>query len=289
MRSLADLGARVAYDLKGLDIISGNIGSRDLGAKRGENGVHSLSLNTAIVNHHVDQALSSPLFRNAERQSRFLRFVVDAALQSPHATIKESEIAIAVYDRRPDYDPRTDPIVRVEAARLRARLREYYEVTPPERVRIDIPKGRYVPQFLLVEDGPARVSDLSILVAPFRSLSTDPSHQNFCDALTQEVIHKLAQDHGLRVITQSAATWLEHTDGPKPRYLLEASVQRAGAEIRVTLHLMELASGGSTPFSNIYHATMNDIFATQERLAEEIRGDLSAALHVGRAGSERIH
>jgi adenylate cyclase len=261
----------------------------DLGAKRGENGVHSLSLNTAIVNHHVDQALSSPLFRNAERQSRFLRFVVDAALQSPHATIKESEIAIAVYDRRPDYDPRTDPIVRVEAARLRARLREYYEVTPPERVRIDIPKGRYVPQFLLVEDGPARVSDLSILVAPFRSLSTDPGHQNFCDALTQEVIHKLAQDHGLRVITQSAATWLEHTAGPKPRYLLEASVQRAGAEIRVTLHLMELASGGSTPFSNIYHATMNDIFATQERLAEEIRGDLSAALHVGRAGSERIH
>jgi hypothetical protein len=100
-----------------------------------------LAPDTAAVNHHLDQALSSPLFRKAERQSRFLRFVVDVALQSPEATIKEFDIAVAVYDRRPDYDPRTDPIVRVEAARLRARLREYYSVTPPEGVRIDLPKG----------------------------------------------------------------------------------------------------------------------------------------------------
>jgi adenylate cyclase len=249
-----------------------------------------LSLNTAVVNHHLDQALRSPLFRKAERQSRFLRFVVDAALQSPEATIKEFDIAVAVYDRRADYDPRTDPIVRVEAARLRARLREYYELTPPDRVRIDIPKGRYVPQFIPVEGAPAQVaSDLSVLVPLFRSLSPDPGDQNFCDGLTEEVIHKLSQDHRLRVITQSVAGWLEQKDGPKPHYLLEASVRRDGAEIRVTLHLMELTGGGWMRFSNIYQATINDIFATQERLAEQIRGDLSAVLHSDNAGSESIH
>jgi adenylate cyclase len=253
-------------------------------------GVYPLSLNTAIVNHHLDQALSSPLFRKAERQSRFLRFVVDAALQSPEASIKEFDIAVAVYDRRADYDPRTDPIVRVEAARLRARLREYYEVTPPERVRIDIPKGRYVPQFIPVEGAPAHVaSDLSILVPLFRSLSPDPGDQNFCDGLTEEVIHKLAQDRRLRVITQSVADWLEQKDGPKPHYLLEASVRRDGAEIRVTLHLMELTGGGSTRFSNIYQVTLKDIFATQERLAGQIHGDLSAVLYTDNAGSESIH
>jgi len=246
-----------------------------------------LPLNSAIVNQHLDQALSSPLFRNAERQSRFLRFVVDAALQTPEATIKEFDIGVAVYGRRSDYDPRTDPIVRVEAARLRARLREYYEVTPPERVRIDIPKGHYVPVFIQVGSGPPAQtpSDLSILVPPFRSLSTDPSDQNFCDGLTEEVVHKLAQDHRLRVITQSAAAWLEQGDGTRPHYLLEASVRRAGAEIRLTLHLTELTGMGSTYFSNIYQATVTDIFATQEKLAEEIRGDLSAALHMSKTGS----
>jgi TolB-like protein len=242
-----------------------------------------LALDAAIVNRHVDQALGSPLFRNAERQSRFLRFVVDAALQSPEATVKEFDIGIAVYGRRSDYDPQTDPIVRVEAARLRARLREYYETTPPEVVRIDIPKGRYVPQFVSVGGVTARLaSDLSILVPPFRSLSADPEDKNFCDGLTEDVLHKLAQEPRLRVITQSVAAWLEQRGGPKPRFLLEASVRRSGPEIRLTLHLMELTGDGSMHFSNIYRATMNDIFATQERLANEICRDILSSLQIGR-------
>jgi TolB-like protein len=244
-----------------------------------------LALNAAIVNRHVDRALSSPLFRNAGRQSRFLRFVVDAALQSPEAAIKEFDIGISVYDRRSDYDPRTDPIVRVEAARLRARLREYYETTPPDLVRIDLPKGRYVPQFVSVRGGPAPLAaDLSILVAPFRSLGLDPADQSFCDGLTDEVVHKLAREPRLRVITQSVALWLQQIEGPKPRFLLEGSVRRAGAELRLTLHLTELIGGGSTRLSNVYQAIMNDIFVTQERLAEQIHDDISAALHIGKAG-----
>jgi TolB-like protein len=178
----------------------------------------------------------------------------------------------------------------VEAARLRARLREYYEGTPPERVRIDIPKGRYVPTFIPVEGAAALVnSDLSILVPSFRCLSSDMGDQNFCDGLTEEVLHKLARVPRLRVISASVAAWLEQREGPKPHYLLEASVRRAGAEIRVALHLMELTGGGSTRFSNVYQATMNDVFAIQEKLAEEIRSDLSATLHIGNADSESIN
>jgi adenylate cyclase len=250
-----------------------------------------LSLDSAIVSHHLDQALSSPLFRKAERQARFLRFVVDAALRSPAAPIKEFEIAVAVYDRRVDYDPRTDPIVRVEAARLRARLREYYEVSPPERVRIDIPKGQYVPLFISIDAAlvPA-IHDLSVLVTPFRSLSPDPADQNFCDGLSEEVVHKLAQEHQLRLITQSAAARLEQRESSRARYVLEGTVRRAGAEIRLTLHLMDLSDSGSTRFSSIYQATIQgDIFATQERLAERIRTDLCAALRLGSGGSELVH
>ena len=126
------------------------------------------------------------------------------------------------------------------------------------------------------------------MVTPFRSLSPDPGDQNFRDGLTEEVVHKLAREHQLPVITQSAAAWLEQRDASKPRYLLEASPRRAGAEIRLTLHLMELTGSGSTLFSNIYLATIrNDIFATQERSAEEIRGDLCAALR--NAGNEQTH
>jgi hypothetical protein len=177
-----------------------------------------LAVNVTTVSRHVDRALSSPLFRNAGRQSRFLRFVVDAALQSPEAAIKEFEIGMAVYDRRPDYDPRTDPIVRVEAARLRARLREYYDTTPPDLIRIDLPKGRYVPQFISVSGDPAQSApDLSVLVSPFRSLSADAKDQSFCDGLTEEVLHQLAQNPRLRVVTQSVVAWLGQRDGWQAR------------------------------------------------------------------------
>jgi TolB-like protein len=243
-----------------------------------------LALNAAVVNRHLDRALSSPLFRKAERQSRFLRFVVDAALRSPDATVKEFEVGMAVYDRSSDYDPRMDPIVRVEAARLRARLREYYEVTPPDGLRIDIPKGRYVPQFTSVGAGPQQsAADLSILVPPFRSLSTDPADQSFCDGLTEEVLHRLAQEPGLRVVSQSVAAWLEQREGPKPRFLLEASLRRVGAELKLTFHLMELSNGGAARLSSVYRAVMSDIFVTQERLAEQLCGEVSAALRDGKA------
>ena len=262
-----------------------------------------MELNTTSIHRHLEQTLGAPLFRKAERQARFLRFVVDRTLESdnplnPDPPIKEFDIGIAVYDRRDDYDPRADPIVRVEAARLRARLREHYELTPPTEVKIDLPKGGYVPHFTFLEIStpaangtattPARTAapvsvppvsipdDGSLAVQPFRSLSTDPEHQNFCEGLTEELLHRLAQREELRVIAQGA---LERAGAPAAasRYLLEGSVRHAGSQIRVTVHLVDRADG-STRLSNIYPGTLDDIFEAQEQVAGKIATDVAQAL-----------
>lgn len=104
------------------------------------------------TNEHVakslERVLESPLFKNADRQSRFLRHVVEKHLNGEDGSLREIAIGLEVYDRRETYDPKEDPIVRVEASRLRARLREYYETADAgDSVRIDIPKGSYVPTF----------------------------------------------------------------------------------------------------------------------------------------------
>src|SRR5262245_39720401 len=65
-------------------------------------------------------------FQGSERISRFLTFVVNHALCSNPGPLKEHLIAQKVYDRGDSFDPRTDTIVRVEARRLRAKLKEYY-------------------------------------------------------------------------------------------------------------------------------------------------------------------
>ena len=58
-------------------------------------------------------------------------------------------------------------------------------------------------------------------------------------------------------------------------------MRRAGEDIKLTLHLMELTGGGATRFSDIYRVTLKDIFVTQELLAQEIGGDIAAAMRTG--------
>ena len=67
-----------------------------------------------LIQQHLHQALSSSLFRNADRQASLLRFVVTRALEDSRASLKEFEIGMEVYNRGINYDPRVDPIVRVE-------------------------------------------------------------------------------------------------------------------------------------------------------------------------------
>ena len=100
------------------------------------------------ITQELERILASPLFSRADRQSRFLRYVVQKRLAGDDESLRETVIGLEVYERPATYDPKTDPIVRVEAARLRGRLREYYETAGPDTpVRIQLPKGSYVPSF----------------------------------------------------------------------------------------------------------------------------------------------
>src|ERR1051325_6459809 len=78
------------------------------------------------VRHQLERVLASPGFARNERLSRFLRFVVERALEGRDQELKESVLAIEIFGRGSDHNPRQDAIVRTEAGRLRARLSEYY-------------------------------------------------------------------------------------------------------------------------------------------------------------------
>src|SRR3954447_19616795 len=100
------------------------------------------------VRAHLDRMLASSTFADAERARRFLRFVVETALAGRSIEIKESVIAVEALGRAPSFDPRADPIVRVEAGRVRAKLLSYYHSEDSkDGIVIELPKGGYVPQF----------------------------------------------------------------------------------------------------------------------------------------------
>jgi TolB-like protein/Flp pilus assembly protein TadD len=107
------------------------------------------------VRQELERVLASPRFSRNPRMSTFLRFVVDRHLSGRDEELKESLIAVEVFGRRPDYDPKLDSIVRTEAGRLRARLKDYYASEGrASAVVIDVPKGGYIPSFRVAEAVP---------------------------------------------------------------------------------------------------------------------------------------
>jgi TolB-like protein len=100
------------------------------------------------VRAQLERILASPGFANAERASRFLRYVVERTMAGEGDQLKEYVIGRAVFDRGDDYDPRIDSIVRVEAGRLRSKIDEYY--SGPGRsdgILISLRRGSYAPAF----------------------------------------------------------------------------------------------------------------------------------------------
>src|SRR5277367_1377003 len=100
------------------------------------------------VRRQLSAILGSFAFRYTPRLSEFLKFVVTESLAGRQSQIKEYSIAVNVYKRKTNFDPKLDATVRVEGLKLRTRLKRFYDSEPSlADVVICIPKGRYVPEF----------------------------------------------------------------------------------------------------------------------------------------------
>ena len=102
----------------------------------------------AEVKAALERVLESRCFAQSDRAKEFLRFVVTESIAGRADRLKGYTIGLQVFGRPPDFDAQTDPLVRVEARRVRSRLLEYYSGEGArDPVRIDLPRGGYAPRF----------------------------------------------------------------------------------------------------------------------------------------------
>jgi hypothetical protein len=137
--------------------------------------VHAPSaIAAADITAQAARILATPAFQKSKRLSRFLSFAVDNSLAGTEDALKESVLGVEVFDRGTDFDPRLDPIVRIDARRLRARLAEYYQGTgAADPVRIEFEPGSYVPKFRDAGTPPATTSPRSLRAPkPIRKVLT---------------------------------------------------------------------------------------------------------------------
>src|ERR1039457_6577454 len=92
----------------------------------------------------VEGVIESPGLHGSESLCRLMRYLANRAIQDPDSAIREHEIAAEVFGRTESFDPRIDSTVRVNIARLRAKLIEYYNGPGAEdRITIELPRGSY--------------------------------------------------------------------------------------------------------------------------------------------------
>jgi serine/threonine-protein kinase len=263
------------------------------------------------VRQHLAKLVASPLFAAAGKRIRFLTFLVERALAGDADSIKEYLIGVEVYDRPEGYDPRTDPIVRVEASRLRAKLLEYYETAgKDDPIRILLPKGRYVPVFedrrktpielpVSIPSKPARAwifaasilaimallgagwyssrpkaeaNVFSIAVRPLVGLSPDAETAALASGISEELTTELAKIPGLRITELAGA---KRAQG----HVLEGTVRREGQRVRVAMKLIDMAEGYHL-WAETYERDLTTSFEAQPEIARLVArtvGRLSGA------------
>ncbi len=121
--------------------------------------------------------LSAPQFSDSPQLASFLKFIVEETLSGRGGELKGYSIATLALNRPESFDPQTDPIVRVQAGRLRQAMAEYAEAFPDEPVMIMLEKGAYAPRFVTrqraervgvnpVTEGQAKLRRRSLASAP---------------------------------------------------------------------------------------------------------------------------
>ncbi len=196
------------------------------------------------IREQLVRILNSGPFHQAQRRQRFLEYIVNEALAGRGARLKGYNIAQAVFDRTETFDPNIDPIVRLEAGRLRDRLREYYEGDGQgDPIRISLPKGTYTPHIEFrraptLDPGPNRAAPTkqlgmlvaavlliiaaglwglqywtfgpslpdkpSVAVLPFDNIGADPKWDRLANGMTDDVITDLSHSKDLVVIARNS-------------------------------------------------------------------------------------
>lgn len=206
-------------------------------------------INPQAIEQQLDRIRSSAEFRKCPQLLRFLRFTVEEALSGRDGGSKERLIGMEVFGRAADYDAGSDPVVRVEARRLRRKLGQYYaDGGREDPIEISLPKGGYLPTF---EAKTPFAMHRSVAVLPF-------SGHELSDGLTTRLIARLASCSGLRVFRHAEDVEL----------VLEGNVRQAGERFRCDSQLVSSSDGlhlwaGSFDCVNQDAFTVEDEFATQ--------------------------
>jgi adenylate cyclase len=209
-----------------------------------------------IISRQLERMLESPDFCASPQQTDFLKFVVNQTLAGNSGEIKGYTVATEVMGRGPDFNQSIDPVVSIQAGRLRRAMERYY-LTAGEHdpIRIDIPKGTYVPNFseqlpshppIAAEPAdPVSVMQTwpAVLIRPLRNLSGDPELDFWGIGLATELAHELNRYPDIRVMTLGSGNPHREADQATAQFKVAGNVRSDRECLKVAVRLTDTQSG----------------------------------------------
>lgn len=252
-------------------------------------------LSVGAIRQQLGRILASPDFQATDKMRDFLRFIVQEKLAGRASRLKGYTIALAVFDRDENFDAANDPIVRIQAGRLRRALERYYLTAGShDPIQIDIPKGRYIPRFATAPDamdaalpGTGRDSAKqstrggvpSVAVLPFAPIDGDSDQLPLVSGLAEELVTELTRFQDVVVMSCHAALQpAEFATHPVEignrfgvRFVLAGSIRRDGATVKVSAYLIDAANGEQIWAQAYTHPLdASRLIATQEEIAGSV-------------------
>jgi eukaryotic-like serine/threonine-protein kinase len=194
------------------------------------------------VQVELERVLASAPFANSKRSQKFLRYVVESSLNNQNELLKEFAIAVDVFERDGSYDPSIDATVRVEAGRMRSRLRDYYaDEGRNDPVVIAVPKGGYRATFtqrrVVAGDATGETAnDQTEEVTPTSSVQIGrvgaggASSASLRTGRTKRLAMRLAIGAAVLVAGLGVAVWVLRRPLPPPRISGYAQITHDGHE-----------------------------------------------------------
>jgi adenylate cyclase len=244
-------------------------------------------------------------FEASGRVRDFLRFVVEETLAGRSDRLKGYTIAVEVFGRGQDFDANLDPIVRIQAGRLRRALEHYYLLAGRnDPVTIRVPKGRYVPIFTrnagadprpdseaesIFDSIARRPAGVAVAVLTPRRLPAQPENELFAEGLVEEFCGELSRYQDLVVIPcrndmlpvggRAEPTELSRRLGA--RFLLEGSVRRSEDVLKVSVWLIDGREGRQV-WSQSFTCSLSpgNLFETEEEIARSVCAVIGSELGV---------
>jgi adenylate cyclase len=202
----------------------------------------------------LQRILASPEFHGTRRQREFLQFVVSEAIAGRAEEIKAFTVATRVFGRKEDFDQSIDPIVSIQANGVRRALERYYLVAgQQDPVRIDIPRGSYVPTFReqtgLELDRTTLASKIpdvgfegswpSVLIRPFQNLTGDREKDYLGTGLATELAVEIGRFQEIRVLLYSQEGLGKASSDYGVRFVIDGNIREDRTGIKLTVHLTD--------------------------------------------------